>query len=225
MVQSWNDGLRGGIWEFFSSTVCIGVAYLCLALCLSEMSTSLPFSSGIYGFVRVTISPFWGFMVALCEVIQTILYVASTVIPLGGTITEATGFPMAYEPLYWFIFFLLTISINIFSTETIFWRFITVLASISLILMLIYVLGSLGQVDFNEYATANNHTADGDIDDSEGEQEVFLPETMVQNLPLSCWFFVGIEILPLAASQMNVVSAFLSKLFCCCLCMCRMCVV
>jgi ethanolamine permease len=41
---SWNVGLVGGFWEYFLSTVLTGVAYLALVLCLSEMTSALPFS-------------------------------------------------------------------------------------------------------------------------------------------------------------------------------------
>jgi len=41
---SWNKGLAGGFWEYFLSTFLISFNYLCLNLCLAEMTSALPFS-------------------------------------------------------------------------------------------------------------------------------------------------------------------------------------
>lgn len=43
-VFQWNHGLKAGIWEFFTSTVLTGIAYICLALCMAELTSTLPFS-------------------------------------------------------------------------------------------------------------------------------------------------------------------------------------
>ncbi len=210
MVQSWNDGLRGGFWEFFSSTIMMGVAYLCLALCMSEMTSALPFSGGLYGFVRVTVSPFWGFIVATCEVIQNIFYVASTVIPLGEMVTEGTQLPKSYEPIYWLIFFIISLSINIKGGLT-FWRFVGLMATSSVLFLLIYIFGSMPQVDFDEHAMDPGHKTSG--------TQYFTGITLLRNLPLSCWFFVGVEILPLAGAQTAVVSNLCNIADMCTLCL------
>lgn len=41
---SWNDGLRAGFWNFFGALIITGTAYICLILCISEMTATLPFS-------------------------------------------------------------------------------------------------------------------------------------------------------------------------------------
>ena len=73
-----------GFWEYVISTVVITAAYIALMLCLAEMSSILPFGGnffrffsslfsfehsfhfilgGSYGFARVTIGPYLGFMI------------------------------------------------------------------------------------------------------------------------------------------------------------------
>jgi len=45
---SWNTGLDGGFWEYFLSMILTGFAYLALVLCLSEMTSALPFSGNSF---------------------------------------------------------------------------------------------------------------------------------------------------------------------------------
>lgn len=205
---SWNAGLQGGFWEFFTSTVITGSAYICLVLCMAEMTSAMPFSGkltksdfrfpllsslvskgGAYGFARVAIGPFWGYMVALCEILQNIFYVTATVIPLGEMLTLALGTPQHFEPLYWILFFVTSIYINI-SGQKLFWKTNFILGAVSLILLVIYILGSFGFVNFHSWATT----------DAGGEQDrIFDSWKWFSHLPLSVWFYIGVEMLPLAA--------------------------
>lgn len=40
----WNLALDGGFWPFCLTTLLVGTGYLCLTLCLSEMTSFLPFA-------------------------------------------------------------------------------------------------------------------------------------------------------------------------------------
>lgn len=51
-VFQWNRGIEAGVWEFFTSTVLTGVAYVCLALCMAELTSTLPFS-GKYSVILI----------------------------------------------------------------------------------------------------------------------------------------------------------------------------
>lgn len=195
-VFSWNDGLKAGFWEFFTCTVLTGSAYICLALCLSEMTSALPFSGGLFGFVRVTISPFWGFMVACCETIQNIFYVAASIIPFGEVISHATQLPREYEPIYWLIFFSVSISVNVFNGRT-FWIFVNIMSSVSILLILVYVFGTFQYCNFPRYAL--------DVQHDTGTKH-FNFTKMLEQIPLSSWFYVGMELIPLAGAHTAVVS-------------------
>lgn len=45
---SWNDGLQAGFWACFLSLLLMALGYSCLVLCLSELTSALPFSGKIY---------------------------------------------------------------------------------------------------------------------------------------------------------------------------------
>jgi amino acid transporter len=49
---AWNVGLTAGVGSFFISVWLVGTAYLCLVLCLAEMSSAVPFSGGSFGCVN-----------------------------------------------------------------------------------------------------------------------------------------------------------------------------
>jgi amino acid transporter len=51
---AWNAGLSAGFGSFFIATFLIASAYACLILCISELSSGLPFAGGSYGLARVT---------------------------------------------------------------------------------------------------------------------------------------------------------------------------
>ena len=41
---AWNAALSGGFGSFFVATGLIAIAYLCLSLCIAELSSGLPFA-------------------------------------------------------------------------------------------------------------------------------------------------------------------------------------
>lgn len=101
----------------------------------------------------------------------------------------------AYEPLFWVLFYLSSIAINI-AGGSIFWNFNYIIGLVSLLLILVYILGSIPEGNFDSYAgnaiATRNHTFD-----IEGTMEY---------LPFAAWFFIGIESLPLCGRDCNDVS-------------------
>jgi amino acid transporter len=46
---AWNVGLKAGVGSFVIAMLLVGTAYLCLDLCIAEMSSAVPFAGGAYG--------------------------------------------------------------------------------------------------------------------------------------------------------------------------------
>ena len=44
---SWNIGLTAGFGSFVISSILMGFAYICLCLCISELTSALPFAGGV----------------------------------------------------------------------------------------------------------------------------------------------------------------------------------
>mmetsp|Transcript_16646 Transcript_16646/g.18016 ORF Transcript_16646/g.18016 Transcript_16646/m.18016 type:complete len:692 (+) Transcript_16646:75-2150(+) len=70
----WNGGLAYGLYAWIFNVLFAGFGYACLCLCMAEMSSTLPFSGGIFGFVRAALGPYNGFLVACSEFIYCTTY-------------------------------------------------------------------------------------------------------------------------------------------------------
>lgn len=179
---SWHKGLEEGLASMIISTTLIGTAYLSMVLCIAEMSSTLPFSGGTYGFVRVALGSLCGALVGYSEIILNVCYVSSTVLSLSKMVTSVTHFSRLFEPCYWLIFFSSTLLI--FSTRGCYIYVSIFVAIYSIGFLLIYVFAtspsmSLYQEDLEELS----------------------PHSIWKSLPLCTWWYIGIEMLPLAAND------------------------
>ena len=172
---------------------------------MAELTSTMPFSGGVYGFVRIVTNPMLGFLVACCEVIQNIMYVAVVVIAIGKMVSAAAGSHERYEPLIWLAFYTCACLINV-AGGNIFLRANMVLGVVSLALVLAFVLISAKFGDFEKYA--DNH-----VSDHNNSEEI----NFIRHMPVTAWFYIGIETLPFAAVYCSRVSVFVFprvSLFC-----------
>mmetsp|Transcript_637 Transcript_637/g.666 ORF Transcript_637/g.666 Transcript_637/m.666 type:complete len:733 (+) Transcript_637:93-2291(+) len=197
----WNQSLAEGFWPFCVSTIIVGTGYVCLTLCLAEMTSFLPFAGGSWGYARCALGPIPGFLVGVCETIEYVLYVTSAVLELGNLISLILGTSPAYEPLYWLLFFVISLFIQIYSPH-VFWRFNMIIGAISFILILLYFFASIPA--FNFYENLGSDWSDG-----------FIVENGVPNFlyyfPLASWFYVGVEVMTLSCSEVKDAGNFVPQ--------------
>lgn len=185
----WNLGFHEGFWEFFLTTVMVGSGYLCLTLCLAEMTSILPFAGGSYGYVRCTLGPALGFLVGCCEAMEYVLYVATALAEFGQLVSISTHFPSAYEPLYWMLFYLVALSVHL-RGGAVFWRTSDLLAVCTLLLVVLSLLSATTVGNFERYAS--------DAEAFEGDGYRFF-----LYFPLASWFFVGVEAMTLTCEHVS----------------------
>lgn len=108
--------------------VIITIGYICLSLWFAESTSILPFSGGAFGFVGVTLGSYMGYIVAVCESFEYILYVSAFNFSLLGLIVIAL-FNMSdrYSPLLWLLFYAISLGFhleveNCFILSVIFWQ-------------------------------------------------------------------------------------------------------
>jgi ethanolamine permease len=176
--------LIDGFWEVYGTILLMVIGFWCLTMCLGEMASALPFNGGMYGFIRLTMGSFAGFIVGATETLQNVLCVSVSVHPLGEMLTELTGSPRHYEPIYWVIFYALALMICL-SGDRVLWSFIRVFGALFLVLTAVYIFGSIGVADFEKYVVHSS------------TDPVFRTVQLVQVLPSAAWFFIGMESLPL----------------------------
>jgi ethanolamine permease len=186
----WNAGLSAGVGSGLISLCISAVGYICLVYCLAELSSGLPFAGGNYGLARVTAGIFPGYLVGCYDALSTITYVASSVIALGGMITDLTGASRSLEPLYWAVFYVTAMAIHC-SGGRFFWRFNLFLALASLTLLLLYILGAARWANFSVYAVGDSH----------GQWFHGGMREFIRQVYLSTWFFVGVEGITIACQD------------------------
>ncbi|EQC26180.1 hypothetical protein SDRG_15984 [Saprolegnia diclina VS20] len=177
----WNVGLTAGVLSNALALFFMGTAYVCLILSMAEMTATLPFAGGAYGLSRCCVGYFCGFVIGCCEALEYIAYVSSSVLTLGQMLQVI--FPVIstdHLPLVWLAIYVLAIVVHVIGGRF-FWNFTRVLAVLSTLIVVIYLLGSLPAVSYAEYGGGVDNLVVG------GFGEFFT------NMPLAAWFFVGIE--------------------------------
>lgn len=158
---------------------------------------------GLYGLARVALSPYIGFLVGSCELIQNILYVGSSVIPFGWMLTEVFGTDKSIEPVWWVLFLISSCFINV-SGGKIFWYFNRFAGVLCLILIILFIISALvNSTDFYSYA----------LDNVKIENYTFKAKSLFQRMPLATWFFIGVELIPFASSESPNVSLYIQQIF------------
>ncbi|KAF0689834.1 Aste57867_18746 [Aphanomyces stellatus] len=180
---SWNAGLAAGVMANAIALGLTGTGYLCLTLSLAETVSALPFAGGAYGLSRVSMGYFCGFLVGCCETLQYIIYTSSSVLVLTDMLVVCL-FPgityFAIKPLLWILIYATILALHL-RGHHLFWRTNALLAAVSLAVLVVYIGGSLPTVHFSQYAG-------GPAWQFRGGGAAFL-----RHLPLTAWFFVGIE--------------------------------
>lgn len=196
----WTDALVTGFW---GSVVCMlfsGVGYVCFAACMAEMAGTLPFSGGVYGFVRAFLGPLSGYIVSRFEIIMVICYVAILVQSLGTFPTSAGISSKEMEPAWWLFFYVTAVGIASVGCNYVeYWAFIRLIGAVSLLLLLIYIFGSFASVDFHTYANA--------------EENDFEPDFYMVHIFHCAGMFRGVQFLPLISMKVNDVSDRLYSFF------------
>lgn len=119
------------------------------------------------------------------------MYVSASVLFMGQMITSLTNIDHHFEPLWWFIIYSLAVSICVCGGKA-FWRVNFVLAVISLLIIVIYILGCLPYVNLPKYAYLNESSSKR----MNGGMASFL-----SNLPFVMWWFIGVECINAATND------------------------
>lgn len=140
-LRSWSRGFHAGYWEFFFITSLVAPIFICLALCLAEMASMLPFAGGLYGYVRCGLGPVVGYLVGCSEALRYILFISAGVGELGNIIGDLLNAP-AVIPVLWLIFYAFSVPLHGYGGRCL-WIAITLFGVSSLLVIIVYCLGCL----------------------------------------------------------------------------------
>lgn len=148
---AWNYGLIVGFGEYFLTVFVLGIGYLFLGLCVAEMFSIIPFSGGYYGYVRCVLGPFLGYMVGCCGICESTFQMAVSILKIGQFVTAAFDISQNFEPLWWLLIFITVLACHVFAAKW-FWNWISVVASIGILLVFIYLFGTMPHLNFHHNA-------------------------------------------------------------------------
>ena len=195
-MYGWNAALSVGFGSYAVGQSIIGIAYVILVMCLSEIASAVAFSGGAYGLSRVVLGFFPGFLIGSLEMIEYTMMTSASVTYIASVVVDSDylNWDPNYQPIIWFITLLLAVYCCI-SGRRFMWTVSAVLASFSLAIISIYCIGSLPHVSFRNYAPLYpDNTDDGSSfnNTSSGFNET--NTRMLQNSPFeksSLWFVGG----------------------------------
>jgi len=151
---------------------------------------------GAYGFARVSLGIYMGYMVGCLETLQYVMYVAASVLTIGQIITQCTGLSRNLEPAWWAVFFATSLGVQLPGGK-LFWRFNLLLAVVITAIPILYVICAIPSADLPAYGKW-----------SEQEPYYFIGgmKHFLASLPVASWLYVGVEALPLSSATTKDVS-------------------
>jgi ethanolamine permease len=194
----WNYGLTaGGFWGLTIATFLMAIMYICMVYSLAELSVALPHAGGLYSFTRNAFGPFWGYLCGVAVAIEYVFATAALVYSMSNYLKPLISnlFPL---PSYfiWLVLYAIFVAICIQSME------LSLYVSFWLTLIAIMVLGifyvSMLAADFFKLELLFNVPADL------GQSATWLPkgwQGVFAAIPYAIWFYLAIEILPLASEE------------------------
>lgn len=189
--SDWGYGLAAGFGSFAIASFLMAIAYFCMVLCLSEISSALPFVGGAYSLTRCTIGFYPGYVVGCLNVVKYVFLSTIAVIHFSEILCNIFSLSQSYQPIFWSIFYIASNTAHFISMKG-FWRFVDVLAILSLLIVVIFFFGTLKWVNFNQNAKINN---------DQGEWFHGGIENFLSSFKFGAWFFVGVEVLGLTHNE------------------------
>jgi ethanolamine permease len=187
----WNFGLAYGFGGLLVATLVITVMFFGLCWSIAEMSPALPHTGGAYSFSRSAMGPWGGFTTGVAETIEYVVTPAVIVAGIGFYMESISTDLFGSTPplwIWWLVFYVLFVGLNFVGVEASF-RFTIFITLASLVILAVFFVGAIPNVDFDQYAI-------GDLGwFPEGIPGVFFA------LPFAIWFYLAIEELPLAAEE------------------------
>jgi ethanolamine permease len=191
----WNYGLAaGGFWGLAIATSLMAIMYLCIVYSLAEMSATLPHAGGLYSFTRSAFGPLWGM---ICGVVVTMEYILATAALVSAMSNYVNSlFPNIAPGIVWILAYAMFLAINIKSLELT--LNVSLWLTIAAIMMLVVFSAAILLLGGFNLDSLFNIPADP------GESATWLPKGwngVFGAIPFGIWFYLAIEILPLAAEE------------------------
>eukprot|EP01040_Poterioochromonas_malhamensis_P015563 gene15563-biopygen3688 len=184
-VTAWNGATAEGFWVLMTAAVMNTVGYIILTCCIAEMTSALPFSGGIYGFVRAFTLPVLGFMVAVFELMMNLFYVSPVVYTLSALPYRSGVMPENMILVACLFVYVFTLAVLLIGGK-LFWMLTKSFGAMVVVLFLIYIIGSCTYADFDTWGRGKHG-------------ESFSGFEFMKQIPLVSTLYLGMQMIPLTA--------------------------
>lgn len=193
----WNLGLAvGGFGGLAIATAIAAVMYLCLCVSLAELSAALPHSGGAYSFGRAAMGPWAGLVAGLAGTLVYVVTPAAIAVAIGGYLgaifDDLFGVGIA-GPVWSLLAYALFVGLNLWSGELAF-KVAIATTFAALAILAIFWIGALPHFSWEQ-------ALDIPPRDGNGLWRPFGWSGVAAALPFAIWFYLAVELLPLAAEE------------------------
>ena len=193
----WNGGIAAaGFGGMLIAAAVLTVMFVGLCYSIAEMSAALPHAGGGYSFARSAMGPLGGLAAGLSATAEYVLLPAILVIAIGRYAGMVAGswFDVSIpEPVWWGIFYALFVAANVRGIALSF-RLALALTTVAVSILVLFVLGGIPLFSWDLLFAGASGESSGRL----------LPENLsgiAWALPFAVWFFVAVEMVPLAAEE------------------------
>ncbi|OQS04275.1 Amino Acid-Polyamine-Organocation (APC) Family [Thraustotheca clavata] len=191
----WNAAFETGFIPYVVSQVIMGMAFVVYISSAAEVSGKIAFSGGSYGLARISLGFYPGFIVGFLELLEYIASAAVSVTYVGAFVSGYFGWDQWTEPVIWFFFHGIFISIFQLRGKYI-WNFMVFFACTIVGPVILFIFASLSYTDLPKNAlffdndTSTTFWARGT-----------LSSAYFAWLPYTTWAYAGVECLTLVTSM------------------------
>ncbi len=194
--SGWNFGLAtGGFGGLLVATVLMAIMYVCMVLCIAELSTALPYAGGFYSFTRSAMGPSMAFVNTVTDIVEYVVTPAVVVISIAAYADNIVDLP---NWIWWVGFYALFVGINMWGTKLSF-RVSFIAAILAMGVLVFFYLAAIFSGAWSPDLLNNVP-----VDSSRAGASTFLPLGwfgVLASFPFAIWFYLAIEQLPLAAEE------------------------
>jgi amino acid transporter len=179
--KQFNDPYFGGFSSMITAMLFTGLGYVFLTFCLAEMASTLPFSGGIYGFVRAFTIPIFGFYIAWFELLTNLFYHTTQIYLLSQIPIEIGVSPKSMTLVFCGLINIYLLIVHMIEGK-LYWAINLIFGCVVLLLVFIYIFGSFHEINMDRWASSS---------------EPFHFQNVLRLLPRASMSYLGIQVLPL----------------------------
>jgi ethanolamine permease len=158
VYSGWNITVGSGLGTQMVSSVVFGLMFMAYYLSVSELTSTFPFAGGSYALARCTLGFFPGYLVGCLEAMLYVLVLGLFNAGIAGDIVMA--FPSTEEYVIVFVVLIYLLQVAMCYSKRIFYWSVTVIAIVSFVINITYVVGALRYMSFYRWAYSSEPSSD-----------------------------------------------------------------